>query len=540
MWRRSWNQLAGALRINLQRPNWATKQASMDNQSKMVIAVVGTTGVGKSKLGVELAKALNGEVINADSMQVYKGLDIVTNKATESEREGIPHHLMSFVDPAHEYSVTDFHRDARASIAAIHARNRIPILVGGTNYYIQSLLWEDQIIDTDSIERTVPTTSSAEGASEGCEEMNDKIKLALDGTDPTKVTPEEAARFSLENDILGLLKEVDPVMGDKWHANDHRKIRRSLEVFFTTGKRHSAHFAEQRASSTHPNEKLRYKSIIFWLYSDPDALYPRLDARVDDMIQRGLFSELLAMRAKVCAGEVVGGHKAMQSIEPAYGMQKEAAESSDSDSESFSKTNYTRGILQAIGFKEFDKYLNGLESLTPNSGNEAIEGYRLEGIQEMKRATQQYARRQVTWIKNKLAPRTLQIMDLEREVEGRKKGAFYLLNATDLTQWTFEVCQPAIKLAADFSHNQTVDPRTLSESAQAMLQEAALKSSTEDVWRKYTCPVCVDPETDEKRVMNGAIEWEVHCGTKAHRRKMAELPTELGGEDTGRNTVRCA
>ncbi|KAJ3146706.1 hypothetical protein HK101_002294, partial [Irineochytrium annulatum] len=117
-----------------------------ENGLPNVVVVVGTTGVGKSNLAIEIARSLNGEVINADSMQVYEGLDIVTNKVTDEERKGVVHHLLGFVDPAEEYSVGQFEKDALRTIADIHSRNKLPILVGGTHYYIQSLLWRNSLI----------------------------------------------------------------------------------------------------------------------------------------------------------------------------------------------------------------------------------------------------------------------------------------------------------------------------------------------------------------------------------------------------------
>ncbi|KAJ1558130.1 tRNA dimethylallyltransferase, partial [Cladochytrium tenue] len=112
-----------------------------------VFVVLGTTGVGKSRFAIELARAVGGEIINADSMQVYKGLDIVTNKVTPAEREAAPHHLLDFVDPGEaEYSVIQFERDALAAIGDIRSRGRVPVLVGGTHYYIQAVLWDSTLV----------------------------------------------------------------------------------------------------------------------------------------------------------------------------------------------------------------------------------------------------------------------------------------------------------------------------------------------------------------------------------------------------------
>ncbi|KAF9896476.1 hypothetical protein BX616_007386, partial [Lobosporangium transversale] len=172
-----------------------------------VIAVIGTTGVGKSNLSIQLAKELDGEVINADALQVYKGLDIITNKMPIEERENIVHHLIDFLPMDREYSVLDFKADALDLIKQIHGRKHIPVIVGGTHYYIQSLLWRDTLLDT---KKNPGMLSEAE--------QQEQISIH--------------EKFLKESDTLTLykkLQEVDPIMANKWHENDRRKITRSLQ-----------------------------------------------------------------------------------------------------------------------------------------------------------------------------------------------------------------------------------------------------------------------------------------------------------------------
>ncbi|XP_042235082.1 tRNA dimethylallyltransferase-like [Homarus americanus] len=123
-----------------------------------VVVVLGATGTGKSKLALEIAGKFNGEIISADSMQVYHGLDIVTNKVTPEEQAQVPHHLLDFLDPLSRYSVTDFRNDALPVVERLLSQNKIPVIVGGTNYYIESLLW-NVLIDTIPVEKEGTSSS---------------------------------------------------------------------------------------------------------------------------------------------------------------------------------------------------------------------------------------------------------------------------------------------------------------------------------------------------------------------------------------------
>ncbi|KAJ3144933.1 hypothetical protein HDU86_001325 [Geranomyces michiganensis] len=568
---------------------------------KPVFAIIGTTGVGKSQLGVELAQAVGGEVINADSMQVYKGLDIATNKAPLHEWRGVPHHLMDFVHPSKEYSVADFERDALRTISEIHARGRIPILVGGTNYYVQSILFKNRIIATakadehlkssnendvvndDDADASLPLTAAAADVPSPAlagHPLASGIGDALRATDPRTASREEIDRWSRGGSrLLDLLAQVDPIMADRWHVRDVRKIRRSLQIFYTTGRRHSDIMSEQRqlgSSDSNSNApvagaaagQLRFdNTCVFWLHADPKALYPRLDARVGDMINLGLFDELHAMRAIVRSGGAVGARTAAISS-PATSLpvndddDDNAAASCPPTNATTTATSsgpqsvdYTRGILQAIGFKEFEGYLSAREkahaataitvtsSTTPvdtaaaaaaAKEQETLETLKTRGLEDMKRATRQYARRQVAWIKNKLAVACLGEVDAAAAGATRVRGTeaqrigFYLLDATSLDDWSSNIAERAVSLAKDFlaASNPLPNPRTLNAASAAILPPPASSSANNHSpsspprrWTKRTCPVCVDVATGEPRVLNGAREWEVHIATRGHRRR---------------------
>lgn len=213
-----------------------------------VIAVVGPTGSGKSDLAVHLALELDGEVINADAMQFYRGMDIGTAKITETERRGVPHHLLDILDVTEEASVSDFQRRARAAIADIHRRGRRAILAGGSGLYVRAAL----------------------------------DVLEFPGTDP-----EIRARLERENDAAGTapllerLQDVDPVSAGR--LGDARRIIRALEVFELTGR---------PFSSFMPNREYFQPAVQIGLEVDRDMLKKRLADRVHRMVDDGLLAEV--------------------------------------------------------------------------------------------------------------------------------------------------------------------------------------------------------------------------------------------------------
>lgn len=208
----------------------------------MVIVVVGPTAVGKTKMSIELAKKFNGEVINADSTQIYKGLDIATAKVTEEEMEGVVHHLLDIRDIISDYTVYDYQKDARACIDDILNRGKIPILVGGTGFYIKAALYNYEFNDGASSEQYLEYSD---------QELFKKLLL------------------------------VDP--NTKVHPNNRKRVVRSLNYYYETGKP----FSEQDVS-----DQLLYDDVYFvGLTTDRDYLYERINKRVDQMLKQGLLLE---------------------------------------------------------------------------------------------------------------------------------------------------------------------------------------------------------------------------------------------------------
>ncbi|KAK2921300.1 tRNA dimethylallyltransferase isoform X2 [Channa argus] len=316
-----------------------------------LVVILGATGTGKSKLAIEIGKRLQGEIISADSMQVYQGLDIITNKVSAEELAQCKHHMLSFVDPLiSNYTVVDFRNKALALIDDMHSRDKLPIIVGGTNYYIESLLWK-VLVDTGH-----ENEESGDGG---------------DGTLNRKLDLEKLGGAELHKRLAA----VDPKMAAMLHPNDKRKIARSLQIHEETGLPHSHWLEEQRGQEGGDmlGGPLRFSDpCILWLQADMEALDKRLDARVGEMLSAGVIEELRDFHIR-------------------YNQQKIQDNS----------LAYQQGIFQSIGFKEFHDYLTAPESST----QQEKEALRDRGIEAVKIATKRYARKQNKWVRNRFLKR---------------------------------------------------------------------------------------------------------------------------------------
>ena len=180
------------------------------------VVVLGATGAGKSKLALEVAQKFGGEIISADAMQMYKGLDIVTNKVTSEEQKLVKHHMIDFLDPLLKSSVVDFRNQALPIVQDLRNRNVMPVICGGTNYYIESLLWNVLV--------NAQGPGSGSDAKTTLEPVNKKVKVEEDDN----LTNEE---------LHAKLKSIDPERAKDLHPNERRKISRSLQVFREEGKK---------------------------------------------------------------------------------------------------------------------------------------------------------------------------------------------------------------------------------------------------------------------------------------------------------------
>ena len=225
-----------------------------------LVILTGPTAVGKTGLSIALAKAIGAEIINADSMQVYRGLDIGSAKITPEEMEGVPHHLIDILEPTQDFSVYDFQQAAKASIQDITGRGKIPLLVGGTGFYIQALLK-----DVDFNEEAVDGDYRA-------------MLQRLAEEEPLK--------------LHQMLQEIDPAAAAKIHPNNLKRVMRALEFARVNGSAISEHNRQQK------NKPSPYNFAYFVLERDRALLYARIDARVDAMMEAGLLEETERLRAE--------------------------------------------------------------------------------------------------------------------------------------------------------------------------------------------------------------------------------------------------
>ncbi len=237
-------------------------------EKKPIIILTGPTAVGKTALSIALAKAIDGEIISADSMQVYKQMDIGSAKITKDEMEGVPHHLVDVLDPQEGFDVCRFQSMAKEALAGIYERGRVPIVVGGTGFYIQALLYDIDFTETE-------------------EDTAYRRELS------------ELARTKGNHALHEMLKQVDPESAEAIHENNVKRVIRALEFYQETGEKISAHNEQQRLHES------PYQFCYFVLTDDRKTLYERIDERVDLMLEQGLVAEVQALKEQGCRADMV-------------------------------------------------------------------------------------------------------------------------------------------------------------------------------------------------------------------------------------------
>ncbi|XP_016999048.2 tRNA dimethylallyltransferase [Drosophila takahashii] len=422
-----------------------------------LIVILGSTGTGKTKLSLELAQRFGGEIISADSMQVYTHLDIATAKATKEEQSRARHHLLDVATPAEPFTVTHFRNAALPIVERLLSQASPPIVVGGTNYYIESLLW-DVLVDSE------------EKQSEG-----KPLEEYLKASDMDDMTTQ---------DLHHHLTKIDAGSANRIHPNNRRKIIRAIEVYQSTGQTLTQKLEEQRAQpgGNRLGGPLRYPHIILlWLRCQQEVLNARLDSRVDGMLSQGLLRELRQF------------HNAHQVT---------------------TIKAFTSGVLQTIGYKEFVPYLLKYDQQQDEQIEEYLQShnYKLpseeelkeeglpEGLdllrsccEELKLVTRRYSKKQLKWINNRfLASKDRQVPDL------------FELDTSDVAAWKEEVYQRAETIIETYRNEEIceIKPMSKREHPGADLDEET----------SHFCGIC-------ERHFIGEFQWGLHLKSNKHKRR---------------------
>ena len=235
---------------------------------KPLIIITGPTAAGKTDLSVRLAQAIGGEIISADSMQVYRHMDIGSAKITEEEKNGIPHYLIDVLDPEEEFNVAVFQKMAKAAVNTIYSHGNIPIVTGGTGFYIQALLYDIDFTETGE-DSSIREELETMGREKGGEYLHE------------------------------LLLKIDPDSAAEIHPNNKKRVIRAIEFFRQTGEKISEHNRREREKSS------PYDFLYYTVNMDREVLYQRIDRRVDLMMERGLVSEVKRLKEMGCTREMV-------------------------------------------------------------------------------------------------------------------------------------------------------------------------------------------------------------------------------------------
>lgn len=228
-----------------------------------LIVLTGPTAVGKTALSIDLAKSLDGEIISADSMQVYRHMDVGSAKVTVEEAAGVPHHLVDVLEPWEEFHVVRFQEMAKRAMEEIYGRKRIPIIVGGTGFYIQALVYDIDFRENDCVT---------------------EIRRELE-----RLGEERGNEF-----LHQMLETVDPDSARAIHANNRRRVIRAIEYYRMTGQKISEHNREERRKAS------PYDVYYYVLTCNRSILYERIDRRVDQMLEQGLVAEVTALKEMGC------------------------------------------------------------------------------------------------------------------------------------------------------------------------------------------------------------------------------------------------
>lgn len=300
-----------------------------------MIVLAGPTAVGKTRLSLALARAVGGEVISADSMQVYRHMDIGSAKIGKEQMQGIPHHMIDVLEPWEPFNVVIFQQKCRECLKEVYGRGHVPIVTGGTGFYIQALLRD---VDFDGMPGGRRAEEAGHVEAEGAAEQ--AASSAQDGAYRSAL--ERLAAQQGAEALHEMLRRVDPASAEAIHANNVKRTIRALEFYHQTGQRISEHNERERQRES------AYRSCYFVLTDDRETLYERIDRRVDEMLEEGLVDEVKRLRELGCHREMVS--------------------------------------MQGLGYKEILAFLEGEIPYE-------------RAVEILKRDTRRFAKRQLTWFR---------------------------------------------------------------------------------------------------------------------------------------------
>lgn len=410
---------------------------------------------------------------------MYKDLPLITNQIKPAERKGVLHHLLGCVDVREQpWTVQQFVTQALRTIDNVHQAGRLPVLVGGTHYYLQSLLFKNSL-------------------------ANDVVLEANDSPSSDPYTPQLGILDASTDKILAELKRIDPVIASRWHPNDRRKIRRSLEIYLQTGKKASELYDDQQNTRTalgkgktiegvsnDTESSLRFPTLLFWTHTQKEKLIPRLDDRVDAMISDGLL------------------HEARMLEDIRLNLEREGVDIDES-----------RGIWVTIGYKEFRQYLSKLQK-SFSKDRRVAEEYNA-AVERMKISTRQYSNSQIRWIRMKLV----------NALDNAENPRLFVLSTDDPTNWEDQVLRPAVKLTTDFLEGKDLpNPRLQSQLAEQMLTPRRNYdvSRRRDLWEQRVCECCGITAVTED-------QWLQHTNGRRHRNT---LRAQTKDKDAASNKAR--
>ncbi|KAK1309805.1 tRNA dimethylallyltransferase 2 [Acorus calamus] len=434
-----------------------------------VVVVMGPTGAGKSRLSIDLALHFEAaEIVSADSMQVYRRLDVLTNKVPLHDRRGVPHHLLGSVDPNVEFTAKDFRDLAIPIIEGILSRNRLPIIVGGTNYYIQALVspfllddfmeTTDDFCSADPIDDLVPIHNSEEG-------------------------------ICGSSSLFDSLKDLDPAAANRIHPNDHRKINQYLRLYARSGVLPSELFQGKASENWGRADDFRYDCCYIWVDASTPVLDRYVEQRVDWMMDAGLLNEV-------------------------YDIYRPGAD-------------YTRGLRQAIGVREFEEFFRefhikqGDDSMLANKGD-FIFKYPESNLETISESMDGKHQNILSEAIDNLKANTRRLVRKQRRRLNRLKTFFgwdlHYVDATEAFQlgnseetWQTKVVYPCIDLVKGFLCKETSFDSLSPNGGESK------SMASRNLWTQYVCEACGD------RVLRGAHEWEQHKQGRGHRKCLARL-----------------